>query len=91
MYLYNYGRDNISCSSPVCLVQVVYSSECLLLLHVQDMFKMHLEFERFFTRNIYRRGRDCFERPIASTPGAYFDLVDRVSDNHNWTFRLVYV
>lgn len=51
-----------------------------------DMFKMNLDFERFFTRNIYRRIRDCWNRPIASTPGAYFDVVTRTSDDHNWTF-----
>ena len=50
---------------------------------------MNLDFEMFFTRNIYRRIRDCWNRPIASAPGAYTDLVDRVSDDCNWTFRCV--
>ena len=58
---------------------------------LQDMFKMNLDFERFFTRNMYRRVRDCWNRPIASTPGAHFDIVDRVSDDYNWTFRFVCV
>ena len=48
---------------------------------------MGLDFERFYTRNVYRRIRDAWNRPIASTPGAYFDIVDRVSDDNNWTFR----
>ena len=48
---------------------------------------MNLEFERFYTRNIYRPVRDCFDRPVASTPGAYFDIEERISDNHNWTFK----
>ena len=48
---------------------------------------MGLDFERFYTRNVYRRIRDLWNRPIGSTPGAYFDIVDRVSDDHNWTFR----
>lgn len=51
------------------------------------MFKMNLDFERFFMRNMYRRVRDCWNRPIASTPGAHFDIVDRVSEDYNWTFR----
>ena len=50
---------------------------------------MNLDFERFYTRNIYRRVRDCWNRPIASTPGAYFDVVDRVSEDNNWTYKLV--
>ena len=49
---------------------------------------MGLDFEMFYTRNIYRRIRDCWNRPIASTPGAYTELVDRISDDSNWTFRL---
>ena len=50
---------------------------------------MNRGFETFFARNMYRRVRDCWNRPIASTPGAYTDLVDRVSDDFNWTFRFV--
>ena len=48
---------------------------------------MNRGFETFFARNMYRRVRDCWNRPIGSTPGAYTDLVDRVSDDYNWTFR----
>lgn len=48
---------------------------------------MNVGFETFYARNMYRRVRDCWNRPIASTPGAYFDMVDRVSDDYNWTFR----
>jgi len=52
-----------------------------------DLFKMGLDFERFYMRNIYRKIRDCWNRPISSTPGAYFDVVDRTSDDNYWTFR----
>lgn len=55
------------------------------------MFKLNLEFGGFYTRNVYRRVRDVFNRPIASTPGAYFDVVDRYSDDYNWTFKYVFV
>ena len=48
---------------------------------------MGLDFERFYMRNIYRKIRDCWNRPISSTPGAYFDVVDRTSDDNYWTFR----
>lgn len=43
----------------------------------------------FYTRNIYRRIRDVWNRPIASVPGVYIQLVDRVSHDYNWTFELV--
>ena len=36
---------------------------------------------------MYTRIRDCFNRPICSVPGAKFDLIERVSDDYNWTFR----
>ena len=56
---------------------------------MQDMFKMGLEFERFYTRNLYRKVRDRWNVPICGTPGAQVDIMERVSDDHNWTFRLV--
>jgi len=48
---------------------------------------LYADFESFFTRNLYRRIRDCWNRPIKSCPGAEFDLVDRVSHDYNWTFE----
>ena len=36
---------------------------------------------------MYTRVRDIFNRPIASVPGAHFELTERVSDDYNWTYR----
>lgn len=36
---------------------------------------------------MYTRVRDCFNRPICSVPGGEIDLLDRESDDCNWTFR----
>ncbi len=36
---------------------------------------------------MYTRIRDIFNRPIASVPGPEFELLDRVSDDYNWTYR----
>ena len=36
---------------------------------------------------MYTRVRDIFNRPIASVPGAQFELTERVSDDYNWTYR----
>lgn len=33
------------------------------------------------------RVRDNWNRPICSLPGPVFDLMERVSDDYNWTFR----
>lgn len=48
---------------------------------------LYRDFEAFYTRNLYRRIRDCWNRPIASTPGAYFNVVERATDDYGWTFR----
>lgn len=52
-----------------------------------DFVPLYSEYECFYTRNMYTRIRDCFNRPICSVPGAKITLVDRVSDDYNWTFR----
>lgn len=43
-------------------------------------------FESFYTRNVYRRVTDCFQRPVASRPGAEFQVMERISDDYWWTF-----
>jgi serine palmitoyltransferase len=47
---------------------------------------LYKDFEAFYTRNLYRRIRDCWNRPISSTPGAHFNVVERESKDHGWTF-----
>lgn len=53
----------------------------------RDFVPLYQDFENFYTRNIYMRLRDSFNRPICSVPGAQFDLIERVTDDYNWTFR----
>ncbi|KAM4842019.1 serine palmitoyltransferase 3 [Thomomys bottae] len=53
----------------------------------KDFVPLYQEFESFFKRNLYMRIRDNWNRPICSEPGTYFDLLERVSDDYNWTFR----
>ena len=50
---------------------------------------LYQSYESFYTRNMYTRVRDIFNRPIASVPGAQFELVERVSDDYNWTYRYI--
>ncbi|XP_076019744.1 serine palmitoyltransferase 3 isoform X2 [Genypterus blacodes] len=49
---------------------------------------LYQDFENFYTRNLYMRVRDNWNRPICSVPGPVFDVMERVSDDYNWTFRL---
>ncbi|XP_020022219.1 serine palmitoyltransferase 3 isoform X2 [Castor canadensis] len=53
----------------------------------KDFVPLYQDFENFFTRNLYMRIRDNWNRPICSAPASYFDLLERVSDDYNWTFR----
>ncbi|KAL4641385.1 serine palmitoyltransferase 3 isoform X1 [Arapaima gigas] len=54
----------------------------------KDFVPLYQDFENFYTRNLYMRVRDNWNRPICSLPGPEFDLMERVSDDYNWTFRL---
>ncbi|CAK6951745.1 serine palmitoyltransferase 3 [Scomber scombrus] len=54
----------------------------------KDFIPLYQDFENFYTRNLYMRVRDNWNRPICSLPGPVFDLMERVSDDYNWTFRL---
>ena len=49
---------------------------------------LYATFESFYTRNVYRRLKDVFNRPISSVPGALVSLVDRQSEDHFWTWTV---
>ncbi|XP_030052194.1 serine palmitoyltransferase 3 isoform X1 [Microcaecilia unicolor] len=53
----------------------------------KEFVPLYQDFEAFYTRNVYMRVRDNFNRPICSIPGPQFDLMERFSDDYNWTFR----
>ncbi len=52
----------------------------------KDFVPLYSEYECFYTRNLYTRIRDCFNRPICSVPGAFISIVERLSNDYNWTF-----
>jgi serine palmitoyltransferase len=52
-----------------------------------DFVPLYQSYVSFFTRNIYMRGRDCFNRPICSVPGAEIELLERKTDDFNWSFN----
>ncbi|KAJ8360352.1 hypothetical protein SKAU_G00168770 [Synaphobranchus kaupii] len=54
----------------------------------KDFVPLYQDFENFYMRNLYMRLRDNWNRPVSSLPGPMFDLMERVSDDYNWTFRL---
>ncbi|XP_073711669.1 serine palmitoyltransferase 2b [Misgurnus anguillicaudatus] len=53
----------------------------------KDFVPLYQDFEDFYTRNLYMRIRDNWNRPICSVPGAKMDLVERTTPDYNWTFE----
>lgn len=52
----------------------------------KEFTPLYSDFEGFFIQHFYVRGRDCFNRPICGVPGAEIELVDRKTDDFNWSF-----
>ncbi|XP_014218447.1 serine palmitoyltransferase 2 isoform X2 [Copidosoma floridanum] len=48
---------------------------------------LYENFEKFYLNYVYRRIKDCWNRPICSVPGATVTLKDRVTPDHGWTFK----
>ncbi|XP_047467413.1 serine palmitoyltransferase 2-like isoform X2 [Mugil cephalus] len=53
----------------------------------KDFVPLYQDFENFYTRNLYMRIRDNWNRPICSVPGAKMGLMERASHDYNWTFQ----
>ncbi len=49
---------------------------------------LYASFESFYTRNVYRRLKDVFNRPIRSVPGAKVRLAQRKSHDNFWTWKM---
>ncbi|XP_049409951.1 long chain base biosynthesis protein 2a-like isoform X1 [Solanum stenotomum] len=57
--------------------------------NLQGYAPICLGLEDFYIRRLYLRIQDCFGRPICSPPDAWFDVVERVSNDNNKTLKLV--
>jgi hypothetical protein len=60
-----------------------------IFITCQGFVPLYADFETFFLRHLYRRSRDCWNRPITGVPGGYFDVLERRSPDFNWTFQCV--
>ncbi|XP_045620042.2 serine palmitoyltransferase 2 isoform X1 [Procambarus clarkii] len=49
---------------------------------------LYIGFESFYTRNVYRRIQDCWNRTICSVPGAEIDLMERYTPDYGWTMKM---
>ncbi|CAH8463705.1 unnamed protein product [Dicrocoelium dendriticum] len=48
---------------------------------------LYSSYEAFYTRNIYRRVQDCWNRPICSSPGVEITVLHRVTKDNGWTLE----
>ena len=63
----------------------VYVCVCVCVQHFVPLYE---PFESFYHHNAYRRIRDCWNRPVASSAGSELELVERVSNDYNWSFKM---
>lgn len=54
----------------------------------EDYVPLFVGFETFYFNYVYRPIQDCFDRPICSVPGEYVTVMERHSDDNNWTLKL---
>lgn len=47
------------------------------------------DFDSFYSRRLYARIRDCWNRPVTGVPGRMITVLERTSDDFNETFRLI--
>ncbi|KAK6794873.1 hypothetical protein RDI58_008326 [Solanum bulbocastanum] len=55
--------------------------------NLQGYAPICLGLEDFYIRRLYLRIQDCFGRPICSPPDAWFDVVERLSNDNNKTLK----
>ncbi|KNE58725.1 hypothetical protein AMAG_04277 [Allomyces macrogynus ATCC 38327] len=62
------------------------TSEYSYLLSYNGYAPLVSDFESFYSRRLYKRIRDCFNRPITNVPGRHITVLDRYSTDGNKTF-----
>lgn len=69
------------------LNQLLFTPKVATEKHRDGYVPLYDSFERFYLRYVYRRVRDCWNRPISSVPGAEVVVKDRVTHDYGWTFE----
>lgn len=54
----------------------------------QGMAPLTSDFDSFYSRRLYARIKDCWNRPVTGVPGRTITVLERVSDDGNESFRL---
>lgn len=56
--------------------------------HRDGYVPLYDKFEQFYLNYVYRRMKDCFNKPISSVPANVFTIKDRITEDNGWSFRL---
>ncbi|XP_071079011.1 serine palmitoyltransferase 2-like [Haliotis cracherodii] len=55
---------------------------------LEDFVPLYASWESFYTKNVFRRIKDCWTRPISSCAGANFEVLELVTHDYGWNFKL---
>ncbi|KAJ1961702.1 serine palmitoyltransferase component [Dipsacomyces acuminosporus] len=67
--------------------KIFYPEQYVQLREQNGYAPMVTDFESLWSRRLYGRIRDCFNRPITGVAGSRVNLIDRQSKNFNRTFE----
>ncbi|XP_046576494.1 serine palmitoyltransferase 2-like [Haliotis rubra] len=54
----------------------------------EDFVPLYASWESFYTKNVFRRIKDCWIRPISSCAGAKFEVLEIVTKDYGWNYFL---
>ena len=58
-----------------------------LFKFAKDFPPLYRDYDSFYTRNLYMRIRECWNRPICSVPGRKVTLMERETNDYGWNFQ----
>lgn len=67
--------------------QLFFTPKVATEKHRDGYVPLYDAFEKFYLRYVYRRVKDCWNRPICSVPGAEVTLKDRITKDYGWSFE----
>lgn len=67
--------------------QLFFTPKVATEKHRDGYVPLYDAFEKFYLRYVYRRVKDCWNRPICSVPGSEVTLKDRITKDYGWSFE----
>lgn len=67
--------------------QIIIKPKVITEKHRDGYVPLYDPFEKFYLHYVFRRLKDCVNRPICSVPSDTLVLKDRISEDNNWSFK----